>query len=484
MEQLSGIDSLLLYMEKKNTPMHIGGMLVFKPKSVMTSGEKRRKILASLASRMGKAKVFKRKLYQPPFALDNAYWVNDENFDLCNHLNYLSLPAQATRQMLDESIARVYGRPLDMSKPLWEACIIDGLEALPEYPEGSYGLLFKAHHAAIDGMSGAEIVAALCTPGESTPAAPPELLKPSMALQVRRATSNNLRRPAKISKALRAIYSAQRLQNQAKAEAEQKAVWSTCLYNQSVSKSRNIGSLRIANSSLQLLRKAVPNTTINHVVLAIVSGGMRKYLAEMEQVENMPMNTMVPISIRGAGDEAGGNLISMMIASLGTEIDDPLERLTHIRNEATQARNQARKRGKSTLSTLIDGMHPLAMKTASSLLQTITQRINQVPTPVHTIVSNIPGPDMPLYMDGEELVDLIGMGLIAEPCGVFHAVVSYRGNTTISALSCPEVISSPSLYTHCLQASLDELVVSIKESNSAADIAPKALKEAAMLKTG
>ena len=461
MTQLAGIDALMLSMETDRTPWHIGGLLVFKPKQLLSADEQFAQVRAGLECRMGRAALFRRKLKTLPLNYDLPYWVDAADFDLDDHVHRYRLPANADETMLNEQVSRIYSRRLDRSRPLWECWIIEGLDALPDYAEGSYGLLFKAHHAAIDGTSGAEIVAALCLPGE--PAGTPWYVRrgPSTLECAQRGLSNGLARPGKLLAAGRKLFAKTSpveaeipdIEQPVAANEEQPSAmpWHQTPYGKRVGSGRNLSHLRMDLQAVKRVRKSVPHSTLNHVVLTVVGDAMRRYADAVGQPVEQLMNSVVPINIRDRSDETGGNRVSFMFSSLANDIEDPRERLIAVRDSAIAARAAAKERGKETFSELLDGLHPYAFSAGKGLLNGAALATGNIPTPIHTIVSNIPGPDMPLYMDGDELVDLRGLGLIAEPAGIFHAVVSYCGTLTISALSCPEVMESPALYKRCLE---------------------------------
>ena len=161
MQQLSGQDASFVYMETPATPMHIGSVGIYDPSTAPGGFVRFKDILKFIESRLQGARSFRQKLVRVPFDLDHPYWIEDGDFDLEYHVRHIALPRPGDWRQLCIQTARLHARPLDMNKPLWEFWIIEGLNNIPGIPKGSFAMVSKVHHAAIDGMSGVEMSAAL-----------------------------------------------------------------------------------------------------------------------------------------------------------------------------------------------------------------------------------------------------------------------------------------------------------------------------------
>ena len=161
MAQLSGLDSAFLYLETPRTPMHIGSIAIYDPSTAPNSFVRFKDILNFIDSRMHLAKSFRRKIANVPLSLDYPYWVDDADFDLEYHVRHIALPQPGDWRQLCIQASRLHSRPLDLSKPLWEFTVIEGLNNIPGVPKGSYAIVSKIHHAAIDGVSGVDIANAV-----------------------------------------------------------------------------------------------------------------------------------------------------------------------------------------------------------------------------------------------------------------------------------------------------------------------------------
>ncbi len=161
MQQLSGQDASFVYMETPSTPMHIGSVGIYDPSTAPGGFVRFKDILKFVESRLGGARPFRQRLVRVPFDLDHPYWIEDPDFDIEYHIRHIALPAPGDWRQLCIQVARLHSRPMDLTKPLWEFIIVEGLDNIEGIPKGCFALVSKVHHAAIDGMSGVEMSAAV-----------------------------------------------------------------------------------------------------------------------------------------------------------------------------------------------------------------------------------------------------------------------------------------------------------------------------------
>ena len=161
MEQLGALDAMFAYTETRNTPMHIGQLLIYDPSTAPGGKVGFKDILHYIEGRLDGARIFRQKLVRVPLDLDHPYWVEDDNFDLEYHVRHIALPHPGDWRQLCIQAARIYARPLDMNRPLWEFTVIEGLDNVAGIPKGSFAVLHKFHHAAVDGQSGLQMTLAL-----------------------------------------------------------------------------------------------------------------------------------------------------------------------------------------------------------------------------------------------------------------------------------------------------------------------------------
>ena len=205
MEQLSGLDSAFLNLETRSAPTHVGGVAIYDQSSAPEGQVTFKGILTNVESRLHLARCFRQKIVQVPFGFDHPYWIEDANFDLEFHVRHIALPKPGDWRQLCIQIARLHARPLDLDKPLWEMYVIEGLDQVEGLPAGSFAILTKIHHAAIDGVSGVELTAAIhdlepqATVPESDSRWVPEA-EPSFVELALRSTVNNIRQPLRFAR--------------------------------------------------------------------------------------------------------------------------------------------------------------------------------------------------------------------------------------------------------------------------------------------
>ena len=207
MEQLGAMDAMFAYTEARNTPMHIGQLLIYDPSTAPGGKVGFKDILNYIEGRLDGARIFRQKLIRVPFDLDHPYWIQDENFDLEYHVRHIALPQPGDWRQLCIQAARIYARPLDMDRPLWEFTVIEGLDNVEAIPKGSFAVMHKLHHAAMDGQSGLQMTVALhdldakMTPRKWPTKWKPEA-KPSDLTLLARAQINNIANPVRGLKTL------------------------------------------------------------------------------------------------------------------------------------------------------------------------------------------------------------------------------------------------------------------------------------------
>jgi diacylglycerol O-acyltransferase / wax synthase len=464
-EQLSGMDASFLYAEVPNAHMEGAGIAIYDPSTAPGGMVTFKGILRHIEDRLHLAKTFRRRLVRVPFDLDHPYWVEDENFDLEFHVRHIALPQPGDWRQLCIQVARLIARPLDLDRPLWEFYVIEGLDHVEGVPEGSFALVSKVHHAAIDGMAGMEMTSAIhdLEPA-ATPPLPAEAWRPerppSAAEMLGRAGVNNTMRPLHAARVLgRTVPMVGRLQRQIRRRqlAAPPLRVPRTRWSGSVSPHRVFDATRFDLAELRRIKGRVDGATVNDVVLTIVGGGLRRYLLDKGELPEIPLVAMAPISVRSEAEAgAGGNMVSGMFVSLGTDIADPLERLAATRTSTQSSKELAQAVGARTLleaaQLLPGGLVGLGARTGARL--SLANRTNPV---FNTTVTNMPGPQEPLYMAGARMVAMYGMGMIVEGMGLIHPVMSYCGDLTVSFTSCREMLPDPAVYATALRTSFEEL---------------------------
>jgi WS/DGAT/MGAT family acyltransferase len=503
MQQLTGMDATFLHLETPATQGHVGSLAVFDAKSAPVEfgfGE----IKSILEQRLHLAPVLRRRLVEVPLGLDHPYWIEDPDFDIDYHVREIALPPPGDERRLAEQVARIHERHLDRSRPLWELYVIWNLA------DGHVAQYTKIHHSAIDGVSGAELLAVLLDlEPEPRTVDPPEkpwrpepvptelemLLRgvatlttqPLKALRFQRRALETMGRRDPGSVAAAAILPAtaalgalglavvdrvikDRLPKPTNPEGkviEQPALRAPrTVFNRSISAHRrfSFGSLSLDTA------KEVKNTlgtTVNDVILAVCGGALRRYLAERGELPAESLLAMVPVSVRTDEQKgAMGNQVSAIIAALATDEEDPVVRLNRIHEAMVAAKSQHRAIPADLLQDYTQFATPaLAARAARAVARTrIADRIN---APFNVTISNVPGPNFPLYGAGARMVGCFPVSTITDGAGLNITVMSYMGELHFGVVACREMLPDPfSLIDH-LRDSLDELAKAAETSKSA-----------------
>ncbi|MFQ3200660.1 MAG: diacylglycerol O-acyltransferase [Zhongshania sp.] len=469
MQQLDGLDAFFALNERQHSPMHIGALMIYESSTSKHKLFLQQEIHQSFKQRLPASPIFRRRLFTVACGLDNPYWIEDQHFDLDQHIFSHSIKDHAGD--LPGLLATLHSLPMNMSRPLWEVHVIHGLGNLSIYDKRTFGLYIKVHHAAMDGVSGTEILAAIHSLDAQT-FSPHEArttidrwraeLPPKQWQLVCHACINNLRKPLNLARlARKLIPSFRQAASAGRCDHNPTASWQKSPFNCRINAERNILILRFNFLRLRQIRRHYPQTTVNHVILSIVGGALRRYLITRDCLPDNPLASMIPVNIRSRDGHAAGNAISMMIATLRTDIECPLQRLQAVRDAANSAKSFSNTVGRSAITSLVREIPNSVGSITLRALSALAYWPGGVAMPVCTIVSSVPGPLVPLYFNDAKLVEMLGLGLIVDHLGLFHVATSYNGVMTLSVLSSPSALEDPDLYRRCLEesyASLDEAV--------------------------
>ena len=463
MEQLSGLDATFLNLETPRAPLHIAGLGIYDQSSAPQGLVTLKGILANLESRLHMARCFRQKLAVVPLGLDHPYWVEDSDFDLEFHVRHIALPKPGDWRQLCIQVARIHARPLDMTKPLWEMYVIGGLDGVEGLPKDSFAVLTKIHHAAIDGVSGAAIAAAIHDlEPDAAPLPPSEPWvaerDPTLLELAARTVVSNVRQPFRFARVLAnaAPPALRTLVEYLGAEDEGGAVPRT-RFNGKVSSHRVVEGRNFSLEQVKSIRQQVAGATVNDVVLAIASGALRRYLSHHGELPDDSLVAFAPISVRTEAEQGtAGNQVSGMFVTLHTEIEDPLERLAAIHESTVGSKELSDAVGARTLTDITQFM-PGALAGLAGRAVARTGLMRRISPVANCVVTNVPGPQFPLYMTQARMVANYGLGLPMDGMGLFHAIFSYNGSITVTVTGCREQLPDPGFYGDCIQFAFDDL---------------------------
>jgi diacylglycerol O-acyltransferase / wax synthase len=463
MRQLSALDSQFLNVESPTTVGHVGSLVLLDPSTAPGGRWDLEHVRAVFEPRLHLAPPLRQRLVEVPLGLGRPYWVDDPHFDIEFHLRELALPGPGTREQLGEQVARIHARQLDRSRPLWEAYVITGLE-------GGRGAFYtKIHHAAIDGVSGAEILETIMdlnaepreVPPEDAPFVPRPM--PSVLNLISRGVSELALNPLDVLATVpRSLPYVDRLPGAGNIPGTRLLSESAALVGMAfggparrVPRTRELraprtplnGTItahrRFAFGSLPLSDvKIVKNhfgMTVNDVVMALTATALRRWLLDHDALPTSPLVGAVPVSIR-TGDRSGpaGNQISVMLAELPTHLRDPRERLEFTRESMLEAKRSF----EAVPASLLQDLSALVPTALSGLAARALFKLATVPgVPFNLFVSNIPGPQLPLYIAGSRVEGVHPVSAVTDMTGGLNITLfSYDGSLDFGLIACREMV--------------------------------------------
>lgn len=478
MKQLTGMDASFLYFETAHAPMHIGSFMIYDPSTAPGGFVRFKDILGNIGDRLHLSRAFRQKLVTVPMNLDHPYWVEDDAFDLEFHVRHIALPKPGDWRQLCIQAARLHSRPLDMSKPPWEMYIIEGLDNVEEVPPGSFAGLLKIHHAMIDGVSGSEITEYIhdteADPRQRPSAQPyqPEPAPTPIELIVR-ANLNNVTQPLRLLELLnRSLPGFTRMsQGFGRSEFRPVARAPRTRFNRTVTAHRVVDGKAFPLAELRAMKAAVPGATVNDAVISIVGGALNRYLKLHQELPAESLIAMAPVSVRSEGEKGtAGNQVTAMSVEIGSHIDDAAARLRYVFESTSNSKALTRAVGAKNLADYSQFIPSQLAGLASRLMTSPAMReMTAAAQPTfNTTITNIPGPQTPLFFAGARAVKFVGLGPVVDGMALIHPVYSYCGQIAISFTCCREVMPDPEVYADCIEAAYDDLKAATVDARAGA----------------
>ena len=470
MEQLSPLDTAFLNLETGNTPMHVGSLGIYDQSTVDGAVLGFKEIIKFFESRLHKVPSLRYRMVEVPMGLDYPYWIADPDFDIEFHLRHIALPQPGDWRQLCIQVARIHARPLDMGRPPWEIYVIEGLDNIAGMPKGCFGVVTKVHHSLVDGVFGAQLLTALHDLGPK--ASPVKVDKPWIVDRVptgvellSRAAFNGVRNFAKKGKALTqhvlpgSVDIAKNLLKGTEDKDSANMLFKApkTRFNEKISAHRVFEAVDFDLKDIKALKNAKEGISLNDVMVGLVAGALRRYLKTKGELPEESLTAMIPISVRPeARNNVQGNQISFMFPKVYTDIADPVERLDAIRAATTKGKSANDKKGGSLM---LDAAQLLPTTVTNIALRTaLKYNLTSYLKPLfNTVITNVPGPQLPLYFAGAKMVNFYGTGISYDSMGLFHILFSYNGKISVSVTCCRSMMPDPAFYADCLRYSLREM---------------------------
>src|SRR4051812_33604077 len=454
-DRLTALDASFLHQEGPDSHMHVGAVARFEGPPPRFE-----EILDSLRMRLHLVPRYRQRLQVPPAGTGRPLWIDDATFDLEYHVRRTALPRPGTERQLLRLAGRVFSQQLDRARPLWELWIVEGLQ------DGGFALISKSHHAMIDGISGVDIAQVLFDlspvpadiphPDEAWQPAPEPSPAQVLAAGAVGLLRSSLRGALHAAGAARDPGAALHAAREA-AEGLGEIVWAGLNPAPETPLNVPIGPhrrYRVVRGDLQDF-KAVKNAfggTVNDVVLAVVSGALRDWLrARGVRTEGVELRALVPVSIRGSADRGAlGNRIAAMRGPLPVYIEDPVERLRAVRATMDGLKESKQAVGAEVLASVQNFAPPTVLAQAS--------RLNFSTRLFNLIVTNVPGPQFPLYLQGRELLDVFPVAFLPKDHALAIAIMSYNGKMAFGLLADYDAVPDVGALAEGIEAAIAELV--------------------------
>ncbi|HSJ20060.1 MAG TPA: wax ester/triacylglycerol synthase family O-acyltransferase [Nocardioidaceae bacterium] len=479
MQQLTSLDAQFLNVESPTTTGHVGSLILLDPGTAPGGRWDLEAVRGVLEPRLHLAPPLRRRLVEVPLGLARPYWFDDPHFDIEFHLRELALPVPGTREQLGEQVARIHARPLDRSRPLWEGYVITGLE------DGKAAYYSKIHHAAIDGISGAEILETVMdiTP-EPREVVPPEespLTRrlPSTLDLVRRGVTSAALNPVEVLRTVpRSLSYLDELPGASNFPGSGVVSEAAGLVSRVLGGGSHVGHRdlqaprtpfngqitphrRFAFGSVPLDDvKRVKNhfgMTVNDVVMTLTASALRRWLLDHDALPATPLVVAVPVSVRERGEKGQiGNHVSVMTAELPTNLADPHERLVFMRESMTEAKRHF----DAVPATILQDLSHMVPTALSGLAARGLFRLATVPGVLFNLfVSNVPGPQVPLYIAGAKVEGIYPVSAVTDWTGGLNITLfSYEGDLDFGLVACREMVPDVWNLIGYLQEAVAELV--------------------------
>lgn len=511
MQQLSGLDASFLNMETTTQFGHVAFLMVFDPPSgtgtrpepdgagQVEVGQRGTgtvdAVRRTVAERLHLLPLFRRRLAPVPLGLDNPYWVDDTEFDLDFHIRHVVLPSPGDDHQLGELVSEIMSRPLDRARPLWELHVVDGLQG------GETAMVTKLHHATIDGASGVLLLNVLLDAsreGSSEPGQPagpwtPERVPSQLELYLRavaavvgrpralarwqlRAVRGLARTtrdlgftnladlmaygvPGPLGKAVRAV---NRRYVRPNTEVDvpprlPEAPAPRTPFNRAITPERRFAFTTTSLSDAKKVKEAF-GTTINDVVLTLCAGALRRYLHERGSLPTDPLLAAVPVSLRtGNESDPFSNQVSAVLASLATDLADPVARLRAIHTSMRAAKEMQSAMPADVLQDMAQ-FTPPALAARATRMTTRMRIADRMNPPFNLVVSNVPGPRAPLYLAGAQMKLFYPVSIVTDGLGLNMTVHSYLDHLDWGFIACPQLMPDVWDLTGYLHESMEELV--------------------------
>jgi len=463
MRQLSESDAAFIYSDTAHANSNVTLLHIYDQSTAPGGVVRFKHIRAHVESRLGRLPNFREKIQRVPLDLDYPYWIEDEHFNIDYHVRHIALPKPGDWRQFCIQSSRIHARSLDLNRPLWEMYVIEGLDTFLDLPVGSFAVLLKVHHAAIDVAHDNEITSLLHDLTADSPAsAPPAPWFPEAApgkiLLLCLASLNMATFPLRIVQPLTDGWTS--LKSTVKTLVgellDRPEQFPMTRFNTEVSPHRVFETRRFALADFKAIRALAPNATVNDVVMAVCAGGLRRYLSLQDELPNESLVAAAPIALKIPPEADERSNFSWVRVSLGTDIADPVQRLIAIQTASSSSAVMAQAVSARELANLAQHAPSVAIAATSKMLRSASALLGDWVPLANCAITNVPGSREPLYLRGAKLTYLSAIMPISDGMGLVFSVTGYNETIVVSFTACYEQVPDPDVFAQCLRDSFQE----------------------------
>jgi diacylglycerol O-acyltransferase / wax synthase len=476
--QLNLLDSAFLQLDTVQTPMTGGFLHIYAPVPGEDAAKRYPRLIRHIERCVDKLPILRRAIVRAPLDIDYGWFADGVDVDLGYHVRHTALPVPGAAAQLNDAYARIMVQPMDLTRPLWEIHIVDGVNAIDGVPRGGFAMIVKFHHAGVDGRSAAEIIASLHRtddkrsnakprPFKPVPLPPPPTLLGALLRSAERYTRFSTALGQAAAGRIPALGRNVGKLLSAKASVEQEAgrggkkamVVPRTLFNVPVSTDRIYTHLSLSLDQIKRIRERVDGATVNDVYLAVVGGALRSFLKDRAALPRQSLVAMVTMDVRGEEDKGkGGNQFAVARVPVGTNEPDAARRLTSIVAATARAKSSVKGKGKAAPGKPVKWTMivpaPLLLLLGSANRLGLATRVAPF---LNLGATNVPGPRQILYLDGARLIDFSGAPPFFHGIGLAVNATSYDNALRVSVSACRKEIPEPERMRKYLQDSFAEL---------------------------
>jgi WS/DGAT/MGAT family acyltransferase len=469
MKQMNMVDAFFLHSDQPRTAQNVTIIWVYDRSTSRGSPVTFEEVRDHIASRVHLIPAFRKRVVHVPGDIDFPWWVDDPNFAPVNHIHHNTLPPPGDWRQLRELAAKIHARCVDLSRPLWDIHMVDGVDNVDGVPSGAFALIMKCQHAAMDGPTSVKANETINStsrrrripPVPEYPGPEPQPARWELFSQgVRHGISEPVRSVwalGKLAPIMADKIIGDRILDTGSPDLKLPAVPHT-RFNGRVSSKRVLDACFMDLETVKALRRATAGATLNDIAVTVFGGALRKYLSGHDELPEAPLRGLMPMALPQT-DETGelGNELTFTFVNLATDIADPLERLNVIMASTRAAKANMSKRGFEITKNIFEMMPGMLIGPTVRLSSMINNE--ELGAFVNVAVSNVAGPPKPVYLAGCKMVRMASAAPAPDGMGLVNYMTSYAGFANFGYSACQEMIPDPDHYTECIRESFQELCV-------------------------